>query len=162
MTCKYVCIQTRYAHNSISWLYIWLFKWNHTIFSRRPQLDKYKKIKYMVLGKGKEWRLHENLCSDWVSCKAVSKCIKDDKALEALEKEKFFFSYRYCDTVSFLLNIISHAVHANEQTDLVLSTMDVFITSIKGIVIISILHWTSWTSRSVFFSFLFFFWWPLR
>lgn len=50
--------------------------------------------------------------------------------LKKLLKEKFllFFLTCNCDTVSFLLNIISHAVHANEQTVLVLLTLDVFIT----------------------------------
>lgn len=67
----------------------------------------------MNLGKGKEWQLHKKFCYDWVSCKAVSKCIKNDKASEAFERK--LFSYKYCDTVSFVLNIISHAVHANEQ-----------------------------------------------
>lgn len=66
---------------------------------------------------------------------------KNDKASEAFERI-FFFSYKVLQ-YSFFLNRIFHAVHANEQTVLVLLTLDVFITSIIGIVIISILHWTS-------------------
>lgn len=66
-----------------------------------------------------------------------------------------FFSYMYCNTISFLLNLMfSHAVHANEKVPL---TLDVFITSIIGIVIISILHWTIMNIMFNFFLFVFFF-----
>lgn len=113
--------------------------------------------KYTDLGKGKEWRLHKNLCYDWVSCKAVSKCIKVTKLLQLLEGKTCFFLRVTAIQLVFLLNITSHAIHANEQTVLVLLTLDEFITSIRGIVIISMLHWTSWTSCSCFLL-----WWPLR
>lgn len=66
-----------------------------------------------------------------------------------------FFSYMYCNTISFLLNLMfSHAVHANEKVPL---TLDVFITSIIGIVIISILHWTIMNIMFNFFLFVFVF-----
>lgn len=63
--------------------------------------------------------------------KLSQKCIKSDKALEALERKTTFLT-GYCNTVSILLNIISHATHANEQTAVVLLTLE-FITSIVGL-----------------------------
>lgn len=63
--------------------------------------------------------------------KLSQKCIKSGKALEAFRK-KDNFSHRYCNTVSFLLNRISHATHANEQTVVALLTLE-FITSVVGL-----------------------------
>lgn len=47
-------------------------------------------------------------------------------------RKKDNFSHRYRNTVSFLLNRISHATHANEQTVVALLTLE-FITSVVGL-----------------------------
>lgn len=123
---------TIYAHNSIGWLHNSFFKSNFAVLAGGPgQIDTPKKKIDGFLGKGKEWQLHKNLCYDWVSCKAVSKMHKKWQSFRSRRK-KDTFSHRYCNTVSFLLNRISHATHANEQTAVVLLTLE-FITSIVGL-----------------------------